>query len=380
VTGTLGTIFDAGLERLKDECALPGYGFAPHERQTLSAVPRMLRAELDGPARRLVVLAVDGLRYDDARRSWPQARVSPCTATFPSTSIAGWTTSLTGQPVGRHGLAGPVLRDPVTGRTRNLLDGAGDRPSGSGGETVFEALARSGTTSIAVLGGLEPYRNSGWLTAMMRGAHVSRCDGERPGSAVETVRDAFRAVDAVLREHADSPSTVVWCHVDLDFFVHSHGYDRDLHTALTVLDDLAARRCDDRTTVLAYADHGLTESEHDAELTRFWSEFNHQVGTDAPGGAGRAAWCYPEAAREDHARSVLEAELGPDFRCLHLEEAVSLGLLGPGPAAAARSTVGRIVVLPVGRRYLCAAGGSRFEHGSLTEDEIFVPVARWAPH
>jgi hypothetical protein len=378
----IGTRFGADIDRLTAECSLPGLGYAPHPRHNLSALPELLSWEMDRHGdrshRRLVVLGVDGMRYRDARQAFSRAEIGAWTATFPSTSIAGWTSSLTGQPVGRHGLAGPVLRNPATGRTADLL--APDDPPWppSGGETVFEAMGRAGTRSIALLGGLEPYRGSGWLDAMVRGADTPRPVGSRAATAPACVRTAFWDVEAVLTDRAADRSLLVWCHVDLDFFVHANGYDADVHAALAELDERAAALSDDRTTVVAYADHGLTASDHDAGLTAFWSELNQWAAAAPPGGAGRVVWCYPAAGREDAAVSALEAELGQNFRVLHLDDLVSHGLLGPAPAPVAHATIGRIVVLPLGRHYFSPAAPARFEHGSLTADEMFVPVARWA--
>jgi Type I phosphodiesterase / nucleotide pyrophosphatase len=376
----IADLFAHDLDDLKRSCSRPRRGFTPHDRQSIAAIPELISTVMAEMAHadsktRLIALAVDGLRYRDAVRGWPNAQVRPCTSVFPTTSIAGWTTSLTGKSVAQHGMAGPVLRDPDTGLTHNLLvEAAHWTPSYT---TVFESLLRQGIPSVAILGGLAPYRKSPWLSAMVRGADLARPDDRPATTAVATVHDAFRAISRVLRDRAAAQAVLVWCHIDLDWFVHANGYDDDVVTALSLLDAQATELSDERTAVIAYSDHGLVESEYQPDLTTFWRDLNRKVGATEPGGAGRAAWLYPEPASEDAAMATLERELGGDFDVWFQDQLVTAGLLGHGDAAAARSTMGRIIVVPNGRHYFTLAEPSRFEHGAITESEMFVPVAHW---
>ncbi len=370
-------LFADDIDSLKESCSRFGRGFVPHIRQSIAAIPELLAAVMADAdsTTRLIVLAVDGLRYRDAVGGWPDACVRPCTSVFPTTSIAGWMTSLTGEPVAQHGMAGPVLWDPDVSRTRNLLVEADHWTPSS--MTVFQSLRRRGIPSVVILGGLAPYRRSRWLSAMVRGAVLATPDDHSGTTALAAVHDAFRAISRVLAEEAAERPVLIWCHIDLDSFVHLHGYDTDVATALSALNEQAANLGDERTSVIAYSDHGLVESEYRPDLTTFWRDLNRRVAVAEPGGAGRTAWLYPGPSSEDAAMATLERELGADFDVWFQDHLVDVGLLGYGRATAARRTMGRIVVIPTGRHYFTLAEPSRFEHGAITEAEMFVPVAHW---
>jgi len=106
------------------------------------------------PARRAVVVLVDGLGYGQLSRRaghapflrahLPTTRRLDCG--FPSTTAASMGTFGTGTPPGRHGLVGMEVLDPAAGRVFNELswENGPDPFAWQPVPTVFELLANEG--------------------------------------------------------------------------------------------------------------------------------------------------------------------------------------------------------------------------------------------
>lgn len=136
--------------------------------------------------RHLVVLAVDGLPFEQAVAHWPHARTERLTSVRPTTSSAGWLSSLTGCPVAEHGVPGVVFSDPGgSGALINVMEYAGPGLTPVR-ENIFSDAARSGLRPLAVLGDLEAYPSS-WRDALLR--HAEPVTGHRFYTGPGTVAD-----------------------------------------------------------------------------------------------------------------------------------------------------------------------------------------------
>jgi type I phosphodiesterase/nucleotide pyrophosphatase len=374
-----GEAFAAGVD------GAPG---AP--RRTLATLPDAVLGELDRARRGVVVLAVDGLSYPAAAAGWTGAQLAGLDSTFPSTSTTGWLTAVTGVGPEGHGVPGMVYRVPgrgtlvyaVTGRVlaRGPADPQGDRRLVVPRRTVFERAAQVGVRCIALP------REIGWLPgpwarALLRGAVPLR-GPERSAcasQAADPVRLAAAVADQVAPVLAEAPTgrTLLWVYVNLDDYIHQHGYDDAVLAAVARLGEHAERWYAQGWTVLAHSDHGQVACTPDPALALAWSGVDTREDCYLPsGGAGRVRWLYPRPERAEAVRDRLVAALGDSAEVLDTARLDALGLGGQG---ALTGRVGAVVVVARDGRFPVPDAGLGWEHGGLDEGERLVPLATWRP-
>jgi hypothetical protein len=160
----------------------------------------------------------------------------------------------------------------------------------------------------------------------------------------------------------------VWCFVDVDRHVHRAGYDALVHELLAGIERIAAELADEGALVLAHADHGLVPTRADPAIERLLAGFERRG--CAIGGAGRTRWIYPGAALCAGAlRRELAAALPPAVRVHEADELFARGSL-------ARRRVGDVVLVAEGEAF-ATSPGYRYDHGSLSRDELEVPCSLW---
>ncbi|WP_433498651.1 alkaline phosphatase family protein [Sphaerimonospora sp. CA-214678] len=337
-------------------------------------ISTLLRQESATPAPRdVVVLAVDGLSYAFAADCWTgAAQISRLRSVFPTTSSAGWLSSLTGLDVARHLVPGVVFSDPEgSDELINVFDYRG-RDLTPARETVFTDARRLGYRPSAVLGDMETYGGS-WRDALLRDAEpvlghrfYTQDEGtyrERdPRLLVDLVRDAL---GRTLAAPGEGPR-LVWCYIELDRHIHHFGYDRHAARFLAGVEELAQELADAGTVVLAHADHGLTPTRRDPDLTELIETLARRNGFRM-GGAGRTRWLYPEPGTADGVAVELRAKLPESVRVARSEELFPEGV---------RRRIGELVLIAEGDAFL-VDHGYRYEHGSLTDAELDTPYAAW---
>jgi len=332
------------------------------------------------PARRAVVVLVDGLGHDLlVRRAghapWlrsmlPGTRRVP--SGFPSTTATSVASFGTGLAAGVHGLVGYEALVPETGLMLNELsweDGPDPRlwqPH----DTVFEVVQRSGVDVTRV--GPAFFDGSGLTGAAARG-------GRFVGAATLAER-----VDATLAAVRRSPRALVHLYwEDVDKVGHVAGPDSwewgdALETVDRELARLAAGLPDDCSLTVT-ADHGMVEVAaadrldvaHDPRLTdgtRFVSlEFRAPQVHVEPGAAGDVLARWTEV-------------LGDRADVLSRDAAVAAGWFGPvRPEVLPR--IGDVVVAMRSRYAVVDSRRASPQllglvglHGSLSDAEVAVPV------
>ncbi|CAN5902929.1 hypothetical protein BH11MYX2_BH11MYX2_23500 [soil metagenome] len=283
---------------------------------------------------------------------------------FPTTSSTAWTTALTGASVDEHGIPGVVFS---TGD--ELIDvyaytgPLGDPPR----EDLFSDATLHGYTPVAILGDLES-TNCTWRDQLVhRARHVRGFPFFAPGGCdpIALGDRLVAAVDHALATHAGP--CLVWCFIDADRYIHHHGYDPSVIAFLERVDDIAVDWSRDRV-VIAHSDHGLVPTRHDpaiaAAIDRVIAEHGCRMG-----GAGRTRWLYVDPHAEALIRDELVRALPSTIAIRHADE-----LFAPGSLA--RRRVGSIVLIAEGENFL-ATDGYTYEHGSLTRQELEVPIAVW---
>jgi hypothetical protein len=436
--GSASVAGSGSVAGLLADVALPVPGlYRRHPTRNLGTVAAAIRGAFQGTgpvrlgsARSLVVIAVDGLGYGPAASALEPDSIQPLTSEFPTTTVACLLTSVTGQPADRHGFIGVQYLHPDGLRTVNCHDGTVTAPyetvpdeavadrtvphktvadqtvadktmadqtmadqtmadqtmaDQTGADqtaparptrtprlpTVFDELAVHGVTSRLLPNELADLHED----ALSRLAHGARTGGSRlpPGASPQELVGALGGqVEACVE-----PESVTWAYLDLDSHVHRHGYDGQTRAALADLDSLAGRLREAGTAVLVFSDHGLAASRPAPETLDAWHEAESRRWCRLPGGgAGRTRWLYPHPQHEDRLAGLLAAWF-PHAVVTSPGQLADWDLI-TAPSIGQRR-LGEIVLLALGQDFPVPDAAASFEHGSMTADEVVVPLAAWSP-
>lgn len=337
------------------------------------------------PARRGVVVLVDGLGYEQLRRRGghapflrsllPSAR--RLSAGFPSTTATSMGTFGTGLPPGTHGLLGYEVLVPGQDRLVNELswENGPDPFAWQPEVTVFQRLDAAGVVVTRVGPGY--FDGSGLTNAALRGGHFRAAEGlpER--------------VDATLAALRETPRSLVYLYWgDLDKVGHVHGvasweWGEELGTIDAELRRLVESVPLD-TGVTITADHGMVDSPHALRI-----DVAHDAELDAGvrhiGGEPRALQLYCEAGAVDDVLATWHGRVEERAWIRSRDEAVAEGWFGAleprnlpriGDVIVAMRDNFAIVDSRRLRPQLLALLGL---HGSLTPDEAAIPLVHVPP-
>ncbi len=341
---------------------------------------------LSGAAKAIVVLA-DGLGVSSLRARAGHARflssrlsrASVIDGVFPATTVAGIASLTTGVEPGLHGLVGYRVLDASRDRVVNQLTGwDADMEPGTWqrARTVFEQATDDGVPSFAI--GQKRFTASGFTQAVLRGARYV---------PAESVADRFAAARNILD---GNPQALVYLYVaELDVAAHAHGWEsakwlaelERLDAEVSALD--AGLRADEG--LLVTADHGVIDVPHTKHVL-FDTVPELVAGVRYVGGDPRCLQLYLEPGQDSvDATSLAQAwrEIeGERAWVFTRDEAVEVGLFG----RVAPEVMPRIGDVIIAARKIVAYYDSRDanqaprsmvgQHGSLTDEELRVPLIR----
>lgn len=339
------------------------------------------------PAAKAVVVLADGLGVSSIRARAGHARFlasrltksSVIEGVFPATTVAGIASLTTGEQPGQHGLVGYKVRDLQGDRVVNQLSGWDDGMQPATwqlAETVFERSAEVGIPSFAI--GPKRFDGSGFSQAALRGAEYV---------SAESIGDRFAAARRVLDAN---PRALVYLYVaELDIAAHAFGWESAKWLAqLEILDSELARfdaglSADEG--LLVTADHGVIDVPHTKHIL-FDTVPELVADVRHIGGDPRCLHLYLEPRRPKGAADVLaeawRSVEGDRAWVFTREEAIEAGLFGP----VADEVLPRIGDVIVAARKLVAYYDSRDanqtarsmigQHGSLTDEEVRIPLIR----
>lgn len=323
-------------------------------------------------AERVVLLVVDGLGWNQLasrRREAPTLHEldgGPITTVAPSTTATALTSISTGVPPGEHGVMG--YRIAVHGEVLNVL-----RWSTAAGD-ARQTISPNKIQPLAVFEGHRP-------------PVVTRAEFDRSGFTIahldETRFTGYRTLGTLTSEVVRlvrSGEPFVYAYYEgLDKVSHEYGlrdqYDEELcwidHLVATLLERLPSG-----TVLVVTADHGQVEvpAERVIELP---GEVQAQVAGQS--GEGRFRWLHARGGRSGALLDVARSSLGDVAWVRSRSEAIAEGWYGPLVTDAAAGRLGDVL--------LAAKDDYAFNdpndtgpyilvgrHGSLTEDEMLVPL------
>ncbi|CCH77093.1 conserved hypothetical protein [Nostocoides japonicum T1-X7] len=339
----------------------------------------LVPAAAQRPARRAVVVLVDGLGYELLRTRSGHApflrsllpSAARITAGFPSTTATSMATFGTGEAPGVHGMVGYEVLIPEADRLLNELSWE-DGPVPEVWQPVETVFQRAESAGVAVTRvGPAYFDGSGLTRAALRGGRFAAAESLE--ARVDTTLAALRA----------APHALVYLYWgDVDKVGHVHGcssweWGEEVASVDAALRRLVASVPPD-TAVHVTADHGMVDVPHALRV---------DIAHDPTLAAGirhltaefRAphVYCEPGAVEDVHA--TWTAVLGERATVLRREEAVAAGWFGPvrpenlpriGDLVVAMHDTFAVVDSRTARPELLALHGL---HGSLTEAEMAVP-------
>ncbi len=341
--------------------------------------PDVAEGALDLPeAPAYVVLLIDGLgarlleRYPDEAPylSSLMATQQPGTAGVPTTTATSLSSFGTGLPPGAHGLVGFTSRIPGTDRLLNALfwDKSVDPKQWQPHATAFTGLRLNGA-SVTVVNKRE-FRDSGLTVAAHRGADFVGADrvGERIAAAVAASRER--------------PSLTYLYDGDLDWTGHRYGVDSEPWLQQLVMVDAQAEQLREalppEVRLMVVADHGMVDSpsSHRVDVDR---EPALRDGLVLMGGEARFRHLYCRTGADATVAATWTELLGDRAEVLTRDEAMMRGWFGAvEPAVLPR--IGDVLVACRGDHAVVSTVDFAYEstlvglHGSLTEDEMLIPM------
>ena len=357
----------------------PGRGATPGSRAL---------AELIGPARHIVVVMVDGLGMNVVRNGHGAEFLSANVAAelmtvFPSTTPTVLTTLATGLWPSQHGV-------PNWDLYLDEIDAVA---------AIINFVRRGDEADLASLG-MTPERaypvesmipELGWPSMgvvpeeIAATPYSSYWRGHTPCYGYKALDDA---AEAVLRrlDKADGPTfTHVYLpHVDAASHEYGIGHEA-LKQAIAAVDGWLSQLADmlpPGAVMVVSADHGLLNAGernvHEIEPT---DELVECLARE-PWGTGRAAMFQAREERAGEFEARFRERLGEHFYLLPTDEALGLGLLGPGPVSpVTRRRIGNYLAISTGApviyyKYPRAENErtSAASHGGLTPDEMLTPL------
>jgi len=342
------------------------------------------------PARRAVVVLVDGLGLELVRRraghapflraALPAAYRLECG--FPSTTATSMGSFGTGLPPGAHGLVGYEVLDPATDRVLNELswlhgaDAGPDPRRWQPEPTLFEQAVADGLAVTMI--GPRHFDGSGLTTAALRGAVFAS------GS---TLPERVDAALAALRGSARALVYLYWGDLDRTGHVHGVGsfeWGEELERVDAELARLVGSVPSD-TAVAVTADHGMVDVAFEDRLD-LALEPALMSGVRHLAGEARSVQLHCVAGAEPEVTAAWRERLGDRATVWSRAEAVAAGLFGDPERVEPRvlPRIGDVVVncgpdLAVvhsrqTKPELLALVGL---HGSVTLDETAIPLLHW---
>jgi hypothetical protein len=332
------------------------------------------------PARRAVVVLVDGLGYELVRRRGGHApflrSLLPAayrlTAGFPSTTATSMGTFGTGLPPGAHGLLGYEVLVPGEDRLVNELsweDGP-DPFAWQPEPTVLEMAERDGVDVTRIGPGY--FDGSGLTRAAVRGGRFREA---------ATMADRVDVSLAAVRASRRALVFLYWG--DLDKVGHVHGcasweWGEELEAIDRELARLV-RSVPSDTAVYVTGDHGMVDAPHALRID-LAHDRELAAGIRHVGGEPRALQLYCEDGAPEDVLATWTSRVGERAWIRTREQAVAEGWFGP----VSEPNLPRIGDLVVAMRDNFAIVDSRRArpkllallglHGSLTPDESAVPL------
>ena len=332
-------------------------------------------------ADRYVVVLIDGLGWNLLRRAVREAPylgsllgdAQPITSGVPSTTVTSLASLGTGLPPGQHGMVGYTSRVPSTGEILNALTWESDLVARAyqTKPTFFERAVEAGVAVSSVA--LERFQVTGLTEAALRGADFVPFQSE----AAEDLR-----IELTVEAAARGDRSVVYAYErELDHCGHVLGCQSETWLdQLRRIDAMCERLRDalpDDVRLIVTGDHGMVDVAAEHQIVAE-DEPVLMAGVSALAGEGRFRQLYVDEDRPEAVARRWQERLGDLAWVRTRDEAIADGWFG----AVDDQLLERWGHVLVAMREDWAVMTRQFPreltligmHGSLTPDEMYVPL------
>ena len=337
----------------------------------------LIKSEIsNGYNRNILILGIDGVRYDLAVKLWNTASISMMKSVFPPTSSAAWLSSISGLDVNFHGIPGVVFKTKSCEKPINIFNYRKEIIDLSI-ENIFSDAKQLQYIPLSIVGDLEKY-NCSWRDLLLMhskkvwGHSFYTCHNNShtfltPDVIINRIRAAiFKSLEFV----SNKTPGIIWCFIDMDLYVHYFGYDNHVLHFLKLVEMLAGEMTDQNMLVISHSDHGLVRTNNDTNVEQIISSLQNKYFFDI-GGAGRSRWIYPKLNTEkvlfQELKDNLPASIIVDYSNNFFPDSNLLS-----------ERVGKIMLVAQQDEFIVPEC-YKYDHGSLTDSELHVPLAKWTP-
>jgi len=345
-----------------------------------------------GSKQSIIAVGIDSLNYGFAKNNLTPDDLYCVSTIFPSTSSCCWIASITGKGPEESGVSGVVFYseelesmyithlDKVQQGKEWVAHPESDAKLPIGNwDSVFLDLNAMGYKTVC-LDGFFAYKITRWSQGLHRHAqHVVKSSG----AWLDILMGCDEMVDSLEKDLKDGIKRFVtgepvfmWNLFNFDRYIHHRGFTDELGSAVRRMDSMFHEMAQQGHLVIVYADHGQTPHISVHSQGEEWDALHDSPQHRLPfGGAGRVRWSYPVAGHEDRVARELQDLVGENGVVVHRDELHKHGICNIGPRM--QSQMGEIITLATGAQFPTADFKNTviYEHGSITRDEMLVPVA-----
>ncbi len=335
-------------------------------------------------ARAVVLVTFDGMglrqltRYARSCPTMAEMSCAAITSVAPSTTAAALTSLSTGAPPGVHGIVGYRI---ATGHG-NLNVLRWSTPNGPATKLIppeeFQPLTPFAAQHPPVVSSGD-YAASGFTRAHLRNARYVPI--AKPSNLVVETRRLVAAGEPFVYAYYDGPDAVG----------HRYGLGEHYETELAWCDRIVGDLIEALprgTAVVVTSDHGLVDCG--TQTTNVHLSVTAHCAAES--GEHRFRWLH---AKPGHAGHLLEAAVaahGEQAWVVTRDEMIDAGWFGPSVSDAARGRLGDVALVArdhhaftfrsangAAPTHAAPANTMLGRHGSLTAEEMLVPLLTWAP-
>ncbi|MEK4513969.1 alkaline phosphatase family protein [Paenibacillus sp. FSL H8-0122] len=367
-------------------------GYKPDELNSIKTVFDIVDDVFTEGTEELVVFAVDAISFHYFSNDvFPLVKnkndkfTTVLSSVFPTTTSSSWLTVVTGSWPSEHGVYGTSFyQEELKGNylwinnTLNINDMrtflGKDDPFNltlTPKQTIFQKLQKKNVVSYYLgnhgVSELNPIRHH-----LTLGAEHIKPAWDYPNSKLQPrllLDNLLKQVPALLNEK--NKKKLIWIYVDFDDYIHEYGYS--CLTSSKVWDDIFSfwdgYKSEKRKFILM-SDHGQVKQDKTSFNALRESQIPSLFSSNT-GGAGRVLYFYPQIGKEKKALGWVESMVKDTGIILRKDDLVKYKLLQPGFVAPQR--IGDIIAIAGSSSFKSAGNMYEYEHGALTEHEMFVP-------
>lgn len=337
--------------------------------------------------KKIVIFLIDGMGYNKFLKINTNIGfrdIIKVSSVFPTTTVAAVTSWFTGKTPKEHGLLGYILYLREIGSITNMIEFT--YPGVEGGifsglikkrlhrlDNVFDLLKDRG-----FYGGVLTHANisnSGLSYLIHKNAHVM---------GYYYMGDLLATLKKKLAEDWQGILYIYWGH--LDGLGHKKGpdseaYEIEMTRLLLEIKKFAEEHIPNDTLLVVTSDHGMVQIPSSTNYFLKPTDTFNKLLVSPPGGEMRMMYFYlVKKSNYEFLRNYFEENYPSSCVFLTSREAVDMGLFGPGRVhPELYNRIGDAIMITKSNNaftYLYSGGEERLAgmHGSLTEDEVFVPA------